>query len=192
MQTPPVLRLGLLAVILAVAAASAFAQESGATPPSGTTQPAPSSTASPATPAKTAELPAAKPAKIWTNEEISTLHEDHGVSVVGKEPPKSANAAHINAKGYSVDKDPAWYRTLLQPLQADIAKLDDQIEKTKAFMSGEKVNDPLSSYNAYFGPAGNPQEQLEKLESRRDKDEAKVNDLLDRARHNGIQPGDLR
>jgi hypothetical protein len=33
---------------------------------------------------------------------------------------------------------------------------------------------------------------LKKLEARRDKDVATVNDLLDRARHNDIPPGALR
>lgn len=91
-----------------------------------------------------------------------------------------------------MEKDPNWYRKQLQPLQAEINKLDAQIEKTKAFLSGERVNDAPASYGAYYGTAGNPQEQLQKLEDQRAKDVAKVNDLLDRARHNEIPPGDLR
>jgi len=192
MQTPPIFRLVSLLAIFAFAAASGFAQESAAAPPVATPLPTASSNPSPATPAQAAPLPAAKPAKIWTNDEINTLRDDHGVSVVGKTPPKNASATSTKTKGYSLDKDPSWYRSQLQPLQADIAKLDDQIEKTKAFLNGEQVNDPPTSNRAFYHASGNPQEQLGKLEARRNKDEAKVNDLLDRARHNGVEPGDLR
>ena len=138
--------------------------------------------------------PNAKPGKVWTNDEIDRLSGDHGVSVVGKNAPRNAGARSpsTNTKSYSQDKDPAWYRDQLQPLQAEIEKLDAQIEKTKAFLNGEKVNDVPASTHAYYGVAGNPQEQLTKLEAKRDKDVAKVNDLLDRARHNDIPPGALR
>jgi hypothetical protein len=37
-----------------------------------------------------------------------------------------------------------------------------------------------------------PQDQLKQMEAKRQRDAAKVEDLLDRARHNGIKPGALR
>jgi hypothetical protein len=37
-----------------------------------------------------------------------------------------------------------------------------------------------------------PQEQLKQMEAKRQADAAKMDDLLDRARHNGIEPGALR
>ena len=133
-----------------------------------------------------------KPTKVWTNDEVDSLRRESSVSIVGKSGQQAVRPSSAKPKGYSMEKDPNWYRRQLQPLQAEIDQLDAQIEKTKAFLSGERVNDAPASQGAYYGLAGNPQEQLRKLEGRRDKDVAKVNDLLDRARHNDIPPGDLR
>ena len=139
--------------------------------------------------AQDAPLKNAKPAKVWTNEEIDTLRNNHGVSVVGKRTPRNVSAT---ANAYSVEKDPVWYRRQIKPLRTEIAKLDGQIKKTRAFLNGEKVNDPPASYDAYFDLPGNPQDQLKQMEAKRQTDEAKMEDLLDRARHNGIEPGALR
>jgi hypothetical protein len=130
----------------------------------------------------------AKPAKVWTNDELGTLRNSPGVSVVGNQAPQKASAP---SRGYSLEKDPSWYRKQLQPLRADIDRLNAQIEKTKAFLSGEKVNEP-TPIRAYVSVPGNPQDQLKQLEDRRDADQAKIDDILDRARHNGVEPGALR
>jgi hypothetical protein len=184
---------GALVFLFATAPGPSYGQ-STAPAPTATQQPAAASaTPPPADPqGQAAPLPNAKPSKVWTNDEIGALRGDRGVSVVGDHTPQKVSAASAKTKGYSQEKDPAWYRNQLQPLQAEIEKLDAQIEKTKAFLNGEKVNDQLSSTHAYYGVAGNPQDQLEKLEAKRDKDVAKLNDLLDRARHNDIPPGALR
>jgi hypothetical protein len=117
------------------------------------------------------------------------LPNNHSVSVVGNRTPQNASAT---SKGYSLEKDPGWYRRQLAPLRAEIEKLDGQIEQTKAFLSGEKVSDPPAPFRAYFSAAGNPQDQLKRMEARRQADAAKVDDLLDLARHNSIEPGALR
>ncbi|HEV7968703.1 MAG TPA: hypothetical protein VGP19_14085 [Candidatus Acidoferrales bacterium] len=150
-------------------------------------------TARTSTPASTLQPQAppivnAKPAKVWTNDEIDTLRNNPGVSVVGNRAPQKASAS---SKGYSLEKDPAWYRKQLEPLRAEIEKLGSQIEKTKDFLNGEKVNEP-APIRAYVGIPGNAQDQLKQLENRRQADEAKIDDLLDRARHNGVEPGALR
>jgi hypothetical protein len=157
--------------------------------PAATEQPA--ATSAPAEPPKAQAAPPAKakPAKVWTNDEIDTLPNNHSVSVVGTRAPQNAS---VTSKGYSLEKDPAWYLRQLAPLRADIEKLDGQIEQTKAFLSGEKVSDPPAPFRAYFSAAGNPQDQLKRMEARRQADAAKVDDLLDLARHNGVEPGALR
>lgn len=158
----------------------------GQSQPAATAQPAtagaPSSQAPPATP-----LPNAKPAKVWTNDEIDTLRNDHGISVVGK----NQTAQNVSAKTtvHSPEKDPAWYRKQLQPLEAEITKLDGQIAKLQAFLNGENVSDPATMHRRMVPT---PQDQLKQLEATRAKDVEKVNDLLDHARHNDIPPGELR
>ncbi len=175
-----------LASLLAVVPGSCYGQSQT---PAATQQPTATSAPPQPPPAQAAPSANAKPAKVWTNDEIDTLPNNHGVSVVGNRTPQNVSAA---SKGYSLEKDPAWYRRQLAPLRAEIEKLDDQIEQTKAFLSGERVNEQPASLHAYFAVAGNPQGQLKQMEARRQADEAKVDDLLDRARHNDIEPGALR
>ena len=140
----------------------------------------------PAAQSQAAPLPNAKPAKVWTNDEVDTLRNNPGVSVVGNRTPQNASA---KSKGYSQEKDPAWYRKQLAPLRAEIEKLDPQIAKFKAFLSGENIGDPATMHRQLVP---SPQDQLKKMEEKRQADAAKIDDLLDRARHNGIEPGALR
>jgi hypothetical protein len=175
-----------LVSLLAAVPGLAFCQSQT---PAATQQPSAAIAPPPAPQAQAAPLDNAKPAKVWTNDEIDTLRNNQGVSVVGNRTPQNASA---KSKGYSMEKDPAWYRRQLAPLRAEIEKLDGQIEQTKAFLSGEKVNDQPASYHAYHSVPGNPQNQLKQMEDKRQADQSKIDDLLDRARHNGIEPGALR
>ena len=200
MRKPSLFLDGALAFLLFLApvmgrsqssAAAAAAGQSSQQPTAANVAPAPAAYSTPAAQSQAAPIVNAKPAKVWTNEDVGKLSGD-GISVVGK--PASPNTSSTSAKprGYSMEKDPNWYRKQLQPLQAEIDQLNTQIEKTKAFLSGDNVNDTSGTVLAYYGFPGNPQDQLKKLQARRDKDVAKVDDLLDRARHNDIPPGALR
>jgi hypothetical protein len=170
---------------LAMAPGACFGQSQT---PAATEQPAGASAPAPPPTAPAAPIPNAKPAKVWTNDEIDVLHNDHSVSVVGNHTPQKVSTA-TTAKGYSQEKNPAWYRSQLEPLRAEIEKLDPQIAKLKAFLSGENVSDPTTGHGRRIPT---PQDQLKELETKRQADETKMNDLLDRARHNGIEPGSLR
>jgi hypothetical protein len=185
MKFQTLLLIGVLVPCQAIVPASAHAQSqsSAAAPqPTGTSapQPPPQEQAAP--------LANAKPAKVWTNDEIESLPKDRGISVVGKQTPSKASATSRSNSG---EKDPTWYRQQIQPLREEIERLDGQIEKTKAFLNGDKVNDP-APIRAYVTVPGNAQDQLKRLEARRQADQTKLDDLLDRARHNGIEPGALR
>src|ERR1700679_4309611 len=54
----------------------------------------PAGTSAPSSPAQgqAAPIPNAKPAKVWTNDDMGTLRQRNGISVVGKNPPKNVNA----------------------------------------------------------------------------------------------------
>jgi hypothetical protein len=190
MRKPSLFHGGALAFLLFLAPVTSHSQAAApaSEPPS---QPPAATGAAPATAHTQAALvPNAKPAKVWTNDEIGALHD--GVSVVGKNASQSTSATSAKPKGYSMEKDPEWYRKQLQPLQAEIDQLNALIEKTKAFLNGDRVNDTSGTVLAYYSVPGNPQDQLQRLEARRDKDVAKVNELLDRARHKDNPPGALR
>jgi hypothetical protein len=107
--------------------------------------------------------------------------------VVGNNAGAKKTSARSQSNSY--EKDPAWYRTQLAPLQAEVGKLDSQIAKLREFLKGGNVSE---SQPYYHGPPGNPQNQLNQLEKKRQADAAKIDDLLDRARHNSIEPGALR
>lgn len=173
----------VLVLLLAVVQGSVYGQSQA---PAATQQP--SATSAPPAPPQTQAAPFtnAKPAKVWTNDEVDTLRNNQGVSVVGNRAPHNVSAA---SKTYSQEKDPAWYRKQLPPLRAEIDQLDAQIAKLRAFLNGENVGEQASLHRRL---APSPQDQLKQMEAKRQADAAKMDDLLDRARHNGIEPGALR
>jgi hypothetical protein len=179
-----------LAVLLSVLVSSPGADGRQSQQATAAPQSADASASAPAQQLQAPTQTKAKPAKVWTNDDLNTLHAGRGVSVVGKNAP--TGSASSSAKSPPWEKDPAWYRRQLQPLQAEISQLDGQIAKTKAFLSGDKIEDSAAPYRAYYGLPGNPQDQLKKLEAKRESDAEKLNDLLDLARHNNIEPGALR
>jgi hypothetical protein len=152
----------------------------------GQSQP-PASAAAQSSPAQTSPATGGKPAKVWTNDDVGALRNNDNVSVVGNNAGAKKTSASSQANFY--DKDPAWYRKQLAPLQAEVGKLDAQIAKLREFIKGANVSEPQPYYH---GPPGNPQDQLNQLEKKRQVDATKIDDLLDRARHNGIEPGALR
>lgn len=199
MRKPSLFPGGALAFLLFLAPVTGHSQSGAAAPapaessrqPAASVAPAGAASSTSAAGSRAAATPKARPAKVWTNEDMGKLSGD-GISVVGKSPTPNASATSARPRGYSMEKDPNWYRKQLQPLQAEIEQLNAQIEKTKAFLGGDHVKDTSGTVQAYYTAAGNPKDQLQKLETRRDKDVAKVNDLLDRARQNDLPPGALR
>src|SRR5271154_2184748 len=112
------------------------------TPGFGQSQPAPATrapadTSAPTSPpqGQAAPIPNAKPAKVWTNDDMGTLRQRNSISVVGKNPPKNVSAtSKTPSKPLPPEKDPAWYRKQLAPLQADIDKLHPQIAKLRTLL----------------------------------------------------------
>jgi hypothetical protein len=176
----------VLVSLLAIGPGSGHAQSQ---PPAATQQPDAAS-AQPSPPsAQAAPLANAKPTKVWTNDEIGTLRNDHNISAGGTRAPQNVSAtSKTNTKAISTDENPAWYRGQLATLQGEIDKLDPQIARLKAFLSGENVSDPPTMHHQ----PGTPQEELKQMETKRQAAAAKMDDLLERARHNGIEPGALR
>ena len=156
-------------------------------PQAASSQTTPPSAPSQASQVQTPPATQPKPAKVWTNDETDALHNNHGVSVVGNS--LSAKKAKANVKTRPPEKDPAWYRSQLIPLQADSDKLVQQIAKLQAFLNGESVGEAPTMHR-HLAPS--PADQLKQMEAKRQADIAKIDDLLDLARRNGIEPGALR
>jgi hypothetical protein len=192
MRLPSILFCGTLLMFPAFQPASVYGQsQTPAADPQPAVATAPAtvsasvSASGPATgQAQAAALLNAKPVKVWTNDEIRTLHD--GISVVGNHAPQKVSAT---SKATAQAKDPAWYRRQIAPLREEIDKLDPQIAKLQAYLSGENVGEQASMHPKMVPT---PQEQLKQMEAKRQADEAKLDDLLERARHEGIEPGALR
>jgi hypothetical protein len=80
-------------------------------------QPPASSTASAQTPRATG----GKAAKVWTNDDVDLLHDQNTVSVVGNNVGTRKSRGASQSTSY--EKDPAWYRKQLAPLQAKCRKV---------------------------------------------------------------------
>jgi hypothetical protein len=191
MSPQKVFSFAVLVSLFAFVPGSSFGQSQQSAPAAQTTSSATTGAASSSASAQeqAAPLPNAKPGKVWTNEDIGALRKGNDISVVGKAPQNVSAATKPASKLLPPEKDPAWYRKQIAPLQAQIDKLDAQIAKLNAFLSGENVSDPPTAYRQMVPT---PQDQLKQDEAKRQAASAKMEDLLDRARHNGIEPGALR
>lgn len=137
-----------------------------------------------------------KPKKVWTNEEVGALKGS--VSVVGGKhaadsqavaeiDPDGKEAGDFNPRGEKVRQ----YRDAIDQAKTQIVNADAQIAKLKDF-KGENVApsggiNPSQTYNMVP-----PEEQVKQLEVRKKQLEAKIEDLENQARKEGIDPGELR
>jgi hypothetical protein len=170
----------MLVSSLALVAAVGFGQSQ-----SPEAQPASTSGPSNTSPGQTTASTKTTTVKVWTNDDIVTMPYSHTKPATGSQGIKNVSTTSKPAQ----EKDPAWYRKQLAPLNAEIEKLDPQIAKLKAFLSGENVSEPPTTHRQLVPT---PKDQLQQMETKRNADAAKVDDLMDRARHNGIEPGQLR
>ncbi|HUL33967.1 MAG TPA: hypothetical protein VL128_08795 [Candidatus Eisenbacteria bacterium] len=168
-------------LILALAGIPAAAQGQGTgAPVKSTTQPV----------AKTAPK---KPTKVWTNEDLATIKGS--VSVVG-EKRSSQNR-------FEADDDPAeedgdsqasrvhYYRDAINQLNMQLGSADAKIAQLRAFKA--ENTSPGGGINPNHGYNMVPiEEQVKQLEEKKKLLQAKIDDLENQARKEGIAPGDLR
>src|SRR3979490_2186849 len=143
--------------------------------------------ASQTAPAQTPPATGGKQAKVWTNDDVGALRNNDNVSVVGNNA--GAKKTSAPSQSYSYERDPAWYRKQLNPLQAEVGKLDSQIAKLQEFLKGGNVSE---SQPYFHGPPGNPQDQLNRLEKKRQAAGGKMAELPGRAAPKNTEPAALR
>jgi hypothetical protein len=173
------------------------AQDSSTTPTSGAappSAPAASPNAQPASPNPTPTVQTKKPKKVWTNDEIKTVKG--GVSVVGDATPSPRYS-----ESYDPDQQPEGknlhqqqidnYRSQIQDLQRKIDAVDQRISQLKNF-KGENTA-PSGGINPNQGYNMVPlEDQVKQLEERKKQYKARIEDVENDAKKNGIAPGDLR
>jgi len=148
-------------------------------------------------PADKTSIPTAekkKPKKVWTNDEIESVKG--GISVVGDDDPssgykvvrKTASSTNANeTRKMQIEN----YRCQIQELQSDIDAVDERIAQLKNFKADNST--PSGGINPYQGYNMVPlEDQIKQLEGQKKQLNAKIEDVENDARKNGIESGDLR
>jgi hypothetical protein len=170
-------------IIFLIAAVSCVAQSSAPVPKQDP------SAIPPQGPAKDQPPPAvaAKPKKVWTNENLADASGP--VSVVGdpKNPAK-------NTPNLDVPADPQYVasvRKQLDKLQTQIADTNKQLTDLKNFSEGAPSSSPSKQLNKGYNQTPVDQ-QIAALQEKKKQTKAKIDALFDEARKKGVEPGQLR
>ncbi len=125
-------------------------------------------------------LPA--PTRVWTNDDLSTLRSDNGVS---NHPASRAKPSPPAAKPSTTPKgkDAKWYHDQIAKLQAQLPPLDSQISNFQAALAGKAV-DATRTYS--WAKPDDWSVQLAQLQQKRDDISSKIAALEDEARHRSI------
>jgi hypothetical protein len=188
-----ILSLSLLFAALPCLAQSQSQDSSASTPASA--KPAPTTTTAPAketpvTPEKK------KPKKVWTNDDVSSI--PGSVSVVGdasKSDSSGSQQKNSSAAGSAAEdvrqKQIDGYKDQIRQLQGQIDSADKSIAQLKNF-KGEN-NSPSGGINMNQGYNMVPlEDQVKQLVDKKKQMQAKIEDIENEARKNGIDSGDLR
>jgi hypothetical protein len=162
------------------------------TSPSDANAAAPKDQASDKDPAKK------KPKKIWTNEEMSTMHGT--ISIVGD--PAKADASSDSRKqnndsdsgnGNDLEREKvvANYREQLRQLREQQDDIDKKITDFRNFKAdNSSPSGGINVRNRYsITPA---EDQIRQLEEKKKQIQAKIDTIEEEARKNGIEAGELR
>lgn len=189
----PSIRLILSAAILTVTLPClACSQDTSASQP-GSPQTAPAPTTAPAQPATQPQTSGKKkPKKVWTNDELKSVKG--GVSVVGdkRNTEYQDNEAGSDSDNQDVHRQQVEnYRHQIQQLRDQIDAADKRIAQLKDFKAED--TSPSGGIKMHQGYNMVPvEEQVKQLESKKKELQAKIEDVENEARKNGIEPGELR
>lgn len=182
--------LGLFCLVFATFGASFAKAQSQATAASPAPQAQPSAAAQDQ--GSSSSAPDAAPQKkVWTNDDMGTLHSDPSVA---NYQPKGGNGGKKSAaaSGNSHAHDPNWYRQQIKKLQQQIPPIDEKIAELQKGVSGGTVNDPTTSSRPYGGVhPGSWEQQISDLQAKKAGIQDKISSLEDQARHAGISPNDI-
>jgi len=156
----------------------ASAQSSSGTPKAS---PAQTPNVSPAIPANTK-----KAKKIWTNDDVNGLNSP--VSVVGNAKNKDKPPTDEKADGQYI----ANARKQLQKLQSQLNDTEQQLTDLQNLSQGKE---PATSGGYQFTKGYNRvpvNQQITNLQAKKRQLEDKIDALLDEARKEGVEPGQLR
>jgi hypothetical protein len=139
-----------------------------------------------------------KPKKVWTNEEMSTVHGK--ISVVGDPSRFSAysdsrqwNTGSDSRNGSNTERQNviANYREQLRQLRGQQDAIDKKISEFRSFKADN--SSPSGGINARTRYSMTPAEdEIKQLEDKKKQIQARIDAIEDEARKNGVEPGELR
>jgi len=168
----------------------AFAFPASVRAQSNTQQPAPAGDkAAPAsaTPNNDAK-PAAKapaPKKVWTNENMDSLTGP----TYDADPNAKARRNSYHPQTSSGPANADYYRNQIDALKAKIADIDQKLDNYEALAHGEAPGQGEKQSGVRITDS---RYDIQALVAQRQKLQSQISDLEDRARHAGVEPGQLR
>lgn len=129
--------------------------------------------------------------KVWTNDDLEALRGKAPISSPGETNPASKKPApRENPKPDDQAEKAQRYRKQLQPLYAELPKIDAELDKMHSFQDGSYRT--TGGFSRSSGMPLNPADQITQLEKRKQQVLAQISQIEDQARHDGVLPGDLR
>jgi hypothetical protein len=178
--------LGCFSLITLVPASAQDSAKKDQNPPpaSSATAPAPAGDSSSSTDKKDSAAPAqtAKPKKVWTNEDVSSL-DHHDVSVVGKrQPPQNSyNNGHYSPAPGQSEMAVKYYRQQIDTLQQQSDAIDKQISNLQDAKNGKTV-DSSRTYNPWGGVQGDWNAQIAQLQKNKDNIQKQIDSIEEQIR----------
>jgi chromosome segregation ATPase len=137
-----------------------------------------------------------KPKKVWTNEEMSTLHGT--ISVVGDPSQSSSysdsrqwNTASDSGSNTEREKAIANYREQLRQLREQQDAIDKKISAVRNFKADNSSPSGGINMRTRYSMT-TTDDEIKQLEGKKKQIQAKMDAIEDEARKNGIEPGELR
>jgi hypothetical protein len=111
---------------------------------------------------------AAKPKKVWTNDDMGSLDHHGDVSVVGKrKPPQPTYRPNPNPGRSNTEYMVAYYRQQIDFMQQQADQIDKQISTLQDAKNGKTV-DSERTYNPWGGVQGDWNAQIAQLQKNKD------------------------
>jgi len=183
----------LLGLLLALSVVPTMAQNPPTTNNTESGQPTPAEKAPAARAPNKKPDATQKPKKVWTNDDVGSLKDS--VSVIG-EKNKPQSQPENSGDADEEENDPharrvQQYRDAINQLRTQIEDADTRIAQLKEFKADN--GSPSGGINPNHGyNMVPPEEQVKQLEARKKELQAKIEDLENQARKEGIDPGELR
>jgi hypothetical protein len=119
--------------------------------------------------------------KVWTDEDMRSVHKNDAISTFSNAGGKPANnKPAANTKG---NKDAKQYQTQIIRLQEKLPPLDEQISQLQAALNGDTVN---STRHVGGAKIDDWHDELVRLQKQREDITTRISALQDEARRNGV------